>query len=57
MEFPGGLQYYNDGGDAYRPTMGEFSLMAGFEDEFANIEHLLLDSTGWTGLMEDWNES
>ena len=47
---------YYDTGDAYRPTMGEASLMAGFEDEFANIETLLLDSTGWTGLMEDWNE-
>jgi hypothetical protein len=50
--------YTTNAGDLYRPTMGEASLIAGFEDEFANIEHLLLDSTGWTGLMdESWNES
>jgi hypothetical protein len=46
-------QPHGNHGDAYRPTLGEVSHIAGFEDEFANIEHLLLDSTG---LMEGWNE-
>ncbi|OAL20910.1 hypothetical protein AYO22_08538 [Fonsecaea multimorphosa] len=43
--------------DAYQSTPGEVSLRAGFEDEFANIESMLMDSTGWTGLMDDWSDN
>ncbi|OAP54239.1 hypothetical protein AYL99_11340 [Fonsecaea erecta] len=43
--------------DAYQSTPGEGSLRAGFEDEFANIESMLMDSTGWTGLMDDWSDN
>ncbi|OQV06225.1 Fungal Zn2-Cys6 binuclear cluster domain-containing protein [Cladophialophora immunda] len=43
--------------EAYQPTPGEGSLRAGFEDEFANIESMLMDSTGWTGLMDDWSDN
>ncbi|OAG36760.1 hypothetical protein AYO21_09033 [Fonsecaea monophora] len=43
--------------EAYHVTAGEGSLRAGFEDEFANIESMLMDSTGWTGLMDDWSDN
>lgn len=33
------------------------SLRAGFEDDFADIENMLMDGTGWTGLMDDWGNS
>jgi hypothetical protein len=43
--------------DAYQSTLAEVSLRAGFEDEFSNIESMLMDSTGWTGLMDDWSDN
>jgi hypothetical protein len=43
--------------DAYQPGLSDMSLRAGLEDEFSNIESMLMDSTGWTGLMDDWTDN
>jgi hypothetical protein len=37
--------------------LSEVSHWTGFEDEFSNIESMLMDSTGWTGLMDDWSDN
>jgi hypothetical protein len=47
--------YIGETNEISRATSREASLMVGFENEFANIENMLLDSTGWTGLMDDWS--
>ena len=46
--------YIGEINEISRATSREASLIVGFENEFANIENMLLDSTGWTGLMDDW---
>ncbi|KAJ9614660.1 hypothetical protein H2200_002797 [Cladophialophora chaetospira] len=43
--------------EVYQPTFAEASRWTGFEDEFSNIENMLMDSTGWTGLMDDWSDT
>jgi hypothetical protein len=47
--------YIGETNEISRATSQEASLMVGFENEFANIENMLLDSTGWTALMDDWS--
>ena len=57
---PPGLQHQQTGlepGYAYQSAAGEVALNVDFDSEFANIESMLMDSTGWTGLMNDWSDN